>query len=89
MQKERQSMGPFKAIGTTLSTVGTVVGAVDNIVVNTDSLISKGFDAINVLVDNSLADLNADNIVEDAHRQVRIASAKAEAAEILATLNKA
>ena len=88
MQQERKSMGPFKAIGTTLSTVGTVVGAVDNIIVNTDSLISKGFDAINVLVDNGLADLNTDNIVEDAHRQVRVAEAKAEAAKILATLKK-
>ena len=83
---EQKSIGPFKAIGLTINVVGTTVGAVDNAVTNVDSLINKGFGAINSIVDNSLADLDTDNIVEDARRQVRVAKAKSEAATILATL---
>ena len=86
---EQKAIGPFKAIGVALNTVGTTVGAVDNVVSQTDSLLSKGFSAINSIVDNGLADLETDNIVEDAKRQVRIAKANAEAATILATLKPA
>ena len=80
-------MGPLKAIGTALHTVGTVVSAVDNVIVRTDGLLNKGFDAIDIAVDGGLTDLEADHIINDAHRKVRIAKARTEADRIIAQLD--
>ena len=80
--------GLFATIGKALNTVGTLVEAVDNTVSNTSNLIDKGFVGINIPLDNMLADLSCDSIVDDAKRDIRIANAQAEALTIREALNK-
>ncbi len=84
---QSKSIGPFKAMGMALHTVTTTVGAVDNAVSRTSNILDKGFNAIDTLIDGSLADLDTDNIVEDAHRKVRIHKANKEAADIMAKID--
>ena len=95
--KEEKSIGPFKAAGLLLNTVGSAAIVVDTSVREGGNAISSTLKGVNTVVDagktalelttaGMLEDLRTDNIVEDAYRQVRIAEAKAEAARILATL---
>ena len=79
MANEKKSLGPFQMLGKVFNTVGTVVEAVDNTVSNTSGLMDKAFVGINLPLDNMLADLQCDNIVEDAKRDARIATAQSEA----------
>ena len=94
---ENKSIGPFKAVGLALNTVGTAAIVVDTSVREGGNAISNTLKGVNTVVDASrtalelttagmLEDLRTDNIVEDAYRKVRIAEANAEAARILATL---
>ena len=79
-------MGPMKLLGTMFGVVGTSVQAVERVVVNTDSLIQTGFDAIDLAVDGGMEDLKTDKIVEDANRRVRRVTAETEADAIIAKL---
>ena len=94
---ENKSIGPFKAVGLALNTVGTAAVVLDKSVKESgeaisttlqsvNSLISAGREALELTTAGALEDLRTDNIVEDAHRRVRVAQANAEAARILATL---
>ena len=78
--------GLFNTIGKVLNTVSTAVEAIDNTVSNTSKLLDKGFVGINIPLDNMLADLQCDSIVDDAKRDIRMATAQAEALQIRASL---
>ena len=80
-------MGPFQAIGKILNTVGTVIDATDNVVTRSANLIDVGFDAIEIPTANMLADLKCDSIVDDAKRDIKIATAQSEAKQIREALN--
>lgn len=75
--------GLFKTIGSALNTVTTAVVAIDTVVSNTAVLLDKGFIGINIPLDNMLADLNCDNIIDDAKRRQRMHTANAEADAII------
>ena len=78
--------GPLKTLGKIFNTIGTVVDVVDNTVSRTASLLDTGFDAIDLPVNNMLEDLKCDNIVADAQRRQRMATAQSEADEIISAL---
>lgn len=83
---EKKSLGPLKAVGLLLGTIGTTIEAIDNIVTRSADLIDIGFDAIEIPTNNMLADLKCDSIVDDARRDSRIATARAEADAIRASV---
>lgn len=95
---KNNSIGPFKAVGLLLNTVGTAAGVLDTSVqeggqaisstlqgVNT--VMSGGKEALDIITRGAIEDLKTDQIIEDAERQVRIAQARAEAARIVATID--
>ena len=95
--KEQESIGPFKAVGVLLNTVGSAAVVVDQsiktgggAIVSTlsgiDMVMQKGNEALELALEGPIEDLKCDKIVDDAHRTVRIAQAKAEAARIIAAL---
>ena len=86
MSNEKKSMGPFQAIGRMFGMVGTVIDTADTVLTRSSGLIETGFDALEIPMDNMLADLRCDSIVDDAERDVRIATAQAEAQAIRAEL---
>ena len=84
------TVGPFKAIGLLLGTIAPVAGAIhraaegaESFVDNSFDLVDKGFQAIDLLVDNAMLDFANDNIVADAKRSVATATARAEAKAII------
>lgn len=88
-----QSVGPFKAIGMLLGTIAPIAGAMHRTATGLEStvdssfgLVDKGFQAVDLIVDNSLLDFANDNIVADAKRKVAKATAEAEAKAIIASL---
>ena len=72
----------FGAIGGSVNFVNTVVGSLDDSAQRTASIISKGFDMADTIVDNSLANFANENLVEDAQRRIDRAQAEARAKEI-------
>ncbi len=97
--QENKSIGPFKAMGLVLNTVGTAAGVLDDTVKTSGDVIhgglkgvsiivTAGSEAIDIIATGALEDLKADQIIEDAHRKVRTAKATTEAAAILAKLEE-
>ena len=92
---QSKGIGPFKAAGLALSTIGTAAQVVDQTVRTSGDVLHQGLTGINVSISagvtaleivahGALEDLRTDEIIEAAHRTARIASAKAEAARIIA-----
>jgi len=95
--KQQESIGPFKAVGVLLNTVGSaaivvdstiksggsaIVGAFDSI----DMVVSKGNEALEIVLEGPIADLRCDQIVDNAHRKVRVFEAEEEAKRIIANI---
>ena len=86
-------MGPLDLLGTifgffgrSISVADTVLQGVELTAVESKGLINKGFKAINMEVDSSMADMEIKHLVSDANRQVRLAEANTEKAKILQAL---
>ena len=97
--QERESIGPFKAAGIALSTIGTVAIVADDtirsagsIVTTTlgsvNSIIEDGATAIRITTSGMIKDMEVDAIIDDAHRVVRREQALAEAARLIAGIPK-
>jgi len=94
MQQENNSIGPFKAMGKVLNTVGTTANVLDDTITQTGNVLSTslqgvnvitagGLKALEIITAGALEDLKTDNVVDTAHRKVRAAQAKLEAKKIL------
>ena len=90
-----EAIGPFKAIGLVLSSVGigaqvlnTTLTSAENSVARTASLVDKSFNFADYAMDDAMEDFATDRVVEDAKRRVRRAEAEAEAAAIIAAIPK-
>lgn len=97
MQQEQKRVGPFQAVGIALNTVSTVAVVLDNTIKSSGEVIHKSLQGINYMLDdgltalrmtsaNALADMETDNIIESAYREVRRVQATTEAKRILAQL---
>ena len=91
---KQESIAPFKAVGLVLNTVGTSAGVIDETIRTGGEVITQGLTGVNMVMSQGVAaldivlkgaveDLKTDNIVEDAHRKVRVAEAETEAKRIL------
>ena len=89
--------GPFATAGVILGTVATTATVIEKTVKTSGDVLHQGLTGINTTMEagvealqivtrGALEDLKTDEIVEDAHRRVRVAIATAEAAKVLATL---
>jgi len=87
--------GPFATAGVILGTVSSAAQVLDQTVRTSGDVLHQGLTGINVsmaagvtaleiVAQGALEDLRTDEIIESAHRTARIASAKAEAARIIA-----
>ena len=93
-----ESIGPFKAMGVALNTVGSAAIVLDHtvksggsVVINTldsvNMVMEKGNEALELALAGPIEDMKTDEIVASAERKVRVAQATAEAAKILAQLD--
>ena len=85
--RQSKSIGPFQALGKLFGMTGTLIDTADNVVSRTSHLVDVAFDAIEIPTNNMLEDLKCDSIVDNAHRDVRIMTAQAEAEEIRKALS--
>lgn len=98
-----KGIGPFKAVGLLLNTVGSATKVLDTAVAGTgnavstglkmtNNILTKGAAAIEITANKALEDLRADNeadtIVDNAYRKVRISQAQTQATAILTELEK-
>ncbi len=88
-----KSIGPFAALGMLFGGLGkainvanTALGTAETAVEETDKLLQKGYEAVNISIEGGMEDLRTDYIIEDAERRVRKAKAIAKANVIIAQL---
>ena len=97
LMHKTESIGPFKAMGVVLNTVGSTAVVLDNTIQTGGAVITgaleglnltmtKGNEALGLALTGPLEDMKADEVVASAERKVRMAKAIAEANRILATL---
>lgn len=93
MTNTNNSAGVFSIIGQVFGMASNVVNLGNTIIETADNSasrvsgqLSKGFDALDLVIDNSLLDFANDNIVQDAKRLVARKTAQIEAKTIIAGL---
>jgi hypothetical protein len=90
---KQPTSGPFQIIGQifgmvggTVNLVNTIVTSVDDSASRTAGIIGKGFDTLDLVVDNAVLDFANDTLVADANRRVAKRTAEIEADVIIASL---
>ena len=101
MQEAHKSIGPFKAAGIALNTVGSVAVVLDNTIQTGGNVVHQGLQGVSTIttagakaldlvaadmLEELEEDLKVDSTIRKATNKVRIANAEAEAARILAGL---
>ena len=91
-----ESSGPFQIIGKCFGMIGNVVNLGNTVISSVDRSatriamdLDKGFDAVDLVIDNAMLDFANDNLVADAKRRIRAQTAQAEADVIIAGLESA
>ena len=83
-------MGPFEALAKLFEAAGkianvaaTSVDVVDKSIIRTASQIDRGFDALDLVTEGMVEDLQTDQLVAKAERTIKRAKAEAKVSEML------